>query len=108
MERHFEKAEIIVAEQDGRCGDGHVLPRRLAVGAGTVAGGLGRAVAAGRSTGGARPGAGDRLTEECIRRCREGGIKTLALHTTDWMPVAKAMYERMGFVRDDSFDFVPT
>jgi hypothetical protein len=24
------------------------------------------------------------------------------------MPVAKAMYERMGFTRDDSFDFVPT
>jgi len=49
-----------------------------------------------------------RLTQECIRRCREYGIKTLALHTTDWMPVAKAMYERMGFMRDESFDFVPT
>jgi ribosomal protein S18 acetylase RimI-like enzyme len=52
-------------------------------------------------------GLGRRLTEECIRRCRELGIKVLALHTTDWMPVAKAMYERMGFVRDASFDFVP-
>ena len=108
VERHFEKAEIIVAERDGRIlgavffyrdgsqseqgpwpeGSAGVL--RLAVL--PEARGLGLA---------------HRLTEECIRRCREYGIKTLALHTTDWMPVAKAMYERMGFVRDPSFDFVP-
>jgi GNAT superfamily N-acetyltransferase len=47
------------------------------------------------------------LMAEVIRRCREAGIKTLALHTTDFMAVAKSMYERMGFVRDESFDFVP-
>ena len=34
-------------------------------------------------------------------------IPTLALHTTDFMAVAKSMYERMGFLRDESFDFVP-
>jgi ribosomal protein S18 acetylase RimI-like enzyme len=108
MEGHFEHGEVIVAEQTGRLvgtvtfyrdgsqsaqgpwpeGSAGVL--RLAVS--PEARGLGLA---------------RRLTEECIRRCREGGIRTLALHTTDWMPVAKAMYERMGFVRDDSFDFVP-
>jgi GNAT superfamily N-acetyltransferase len=108
VERHFENAEIIVAEQTGRLigtvffyrdgslsaqgpwpeGSAGVL--RLAV------------VPEARGMGLAR-----RLTDECIRRCREYGIRTLALHTTDWMPVAKAMYERMGFVRDDSFDFTP-
>ncbi len=46
------------------------------------------------------------LTEECIRRSREAGIDTLALHATAWMAVSRAMYERMGFVRDESFDFV--
>ncbi|HEU0075811.1 MAG TPA: GNAT family N-acetyltransferase [Dehalococcoidia bacterium] len=107
IERHFENAEIIVAERDGRLigtvffyrdgslsaqgpwpeGSAGVL--RLAV------------IPEARGMGLAR-----RLTDECIRRCHDYGIKTLALHTTDWMPVAKAMYERMGFVRDQSFDFV--
>jgi ribosomal protein S18 acetylase RimI-like enzyme len=108
MERHFEHGEVIVAEQASRLiatvtfypdgslsaqgpwpeGSAGVL--RLAVSPDARGLGLAR-----------------RLTEECIVRCREAGIQTLALHTTDWMPVAKAMYERMGFVRDDSFDFVP-
>jgi GNAT superfamily N-acetyltransferase len=47
------------------------------------------------------------LMGEVVRRCREAGIETLALHTTDFMAVAKSMYERMGFVRDEKFDFVP-
>ena len=51
-------------------------------------------------------GIGRLLTEECIRRCREAGIGTLALHATAWMAVSRGMYERMGFVRDESFDFV--
>jgi ribosomal protein S18 acetylase RimI-like enzyme len=109
VERHFENGEVIVAAQadrivgtvmfyrDGSQSAQGPWPRdsagvlRLAVLPETRGMGLGR-----------------RLTEECIRRCREAGIPTLALHTTDWMPVAKAMYERMGFTRDDSFDFVPT
>jgi ribosomal protein S18 acetylase RimI-like enzyme len=45
------------------------------------------------------------LTEECVRRCRDAGIPTLALHATEWMAVSRGMYERMGFVRDESFDF---
>jgi GNAT superfamily N-acetyltransferase len=71
-----------------------------------VAGRLGRRTAAvlpsHRGNGVARA-----LMDEVVRRCREAGIGTLALHTTDFMAVAKSMYERMGFVRDDSFDFVP-
>lgn len=45
--------------------------------------------------------------DECIRRCRERGIKTIGLHTTDIMEVARAMYERMGFERVPEFDFHP-
>ena len=50
---------------------------------------------------------GRSLVEEAIRRCRERGVGTLALHTTVWMAVARNMYERMGFVREESFDFHP-
>jgi len=52
-----------------------------------------------------RSGIAKALTLECIRRCSERRIATLALHTTEWMPVAKAMYERLGFVRDPDCDF---
>lgn len=108
VERHFENAEIIVAEQDGRLIGTVMLYRDGSLSAQGPwpegsAGVLRLAVVPeARGMGLAR-----RLTDECVRRCREYGIKTLALHTTDWMPIAKAMYERMGFVRDESFDFVP-
>jgi ribosomal protein S18 acetylase RimI-like enzyme len=108
VERHFENAEIIVAEQAGRLVATVMFYRDGSLSAQGPwpegsAGVLRLAVLPeARGLGLAR-----RLTEECIRRCREAGIPVLALHTTDWMPVAKAMYERMGFVRDASFDFVP-
>ena len=53
-------------------------------------------------------GIGRALMEECIRRCRELGIKTIGLHTTELMKVARGMYERMGFKRIPEFDFHPT
>jgi ribosomal protein S18 acetylase RimI-like enzyme len=53
-------------------------------------------------------GIGRALMEECIRRCRERGTKTLGLHTTELMKVAREMYERMGFKRTPEFDFHPT
>jgi GNAT superfamily N-acetyltransferase len=101
-------AELIVAEQDDRIvgcvtfyGDGRASGQgewpegwagilRLAVPPGERGAGIGRA-----------------LVEEAIRRCRERGVTTLALHTTVWMDVARNMYERMGFVRVQSFDFHP-
>jgi GNAT superfamily N-acetyltransferase len=52
-------------------------------------------------------GVGAALVDECIRRAREAGSPTLTLHTTNYMPIAKAMYERMGFVRDPELDFHP-
>jgi GNAT superfamily N-acetyltransferase len=47
------------------------------------------------------------LMEECIRRCRKQGIKTMALHTADIMHVAMSLYEKMGFQRIPEFDFHP-
>jgi ribosomal protein S18 acetylase RimI-like enzyme len=52
-------------------------------------------------------GIGRLLTEECIRRARAGGARAVGLHTTVFMAVARAMYERMGFVRVPDFDFWP-
>lgn len=52
-------------------------------------------------------GVGRALMAECLRRCRSLGLKTVGLHTTEAMAVAKAMYERMGFVRVPEFDFRP-
>jgi ribosomal protein S18 acetylase RimI-like enzyme len=108
MERHFELGEVIVAEQGGRMVATVTFYRDGSLSAQGPwpegsAGVLRLAVSPeARGLGLAR-----RLTEECVVRCRKAGIQTLALHTTDWMPVAKAMYERMGFLRDESFDFVP-
>jgi ribosomal protein S18 acetylase RimI-like enzyme len=52
-------------------------------------------------------GIGRGLMDECIRRCRERGTKTIGLHTTELMKVARAMYERIGFERIPEFDFHP-
>jgi ribosomal protein S18 acetylase RimI-like enzyme len=52
-------------------------------------------------------GIGRDLMDECIRRCRKQGIKTIALHTSEIMGVAKRMYEKMGFKRIPEYDFHP-
>jgi ribosomal protein S18 acetylase RimI-like enzyme len=52
-------------------------------------------------------GIGRALMEECLRRCREKGITTVGLHTTEMMDVARQLYERMGFIRAPKFDFHP-
>jgi ribosomal protein S18 acetylase RimI-like enzyme len=54
-----------------------------------------------------KQGIGQALMEECIRRCKNEGIKTLGLHTSEAMATAKRMYERLGFVRVPEFDFHP-
>jgi len=46
------------------------------------------------------------LMQECLDRCRTGGVTTLGLHTTEHMWVAKGMYERMGFSRIAEHDHV--
>lgn len=52
-------------------------------------------------------GIGRLLTEECIERSRLLGVATVGLHTTELMAIARAMYERMGFVRVPEYDFHP-
>lgn len=52
-------------------------------------------------------GIGRLLTDECIRRARAQGAVAVGLHTTFLMEVARAMYERMGFVRVPEYDFYP-
>jgi len=52
-------------------------------------------------------GIGRALMDECLRRSRQLSARTLGLHTTELMAVARGMYERMGFVRVPEFDFHP-
>jgi GNAT superfamily N-acetyltransferase len=93
------RAELIVAEIDGRIagGVGYVPPhapkaayfdpswpvmRMLVVDPAMRGRGIGRA-----------------LAEACVARARRDGAPVLALHTTPIMRVALPMYMRMGFVR---------
>lgn len=52
-------------------------------------------------------GIGRALMDECIRRCRQRGVKTVGLHTAEIMAVAKGMYEHIGFTRAPKHDFHP-
>jgi GNAT superfamily N-acetyltransferase len=52
-------------------------------------------------------GLGRALTQACIDRARDEGAPGIALGTTKLMEVARAMYERMGFVHHPEFDFEP-
>lgn len=51
-------------------------------------------------------GAGRALTDACIDRARAEGRGKIVLHSTDRMTVARAMYERRGFVRAPDRDAV--
>ena len=49
-------------------------------------------------------GAGRALTEACIARARAEGRSSVVLHSTPVMTVARAMYERLGFVACPDLD----
>jgi ribosomal protein S18 acetylase RimI-like enzyme len=49
-------------------------------------------------------GVGRALLQVCINRAREQERPRLRLHSTTPMVIARAMYERMGFVRAPEFD----
>jgi GNAT superfamily N-acetyltransferase len=49
-------------------------------------------------------GIGRALLEACLERARAAGKPRMALHTTEWMVTARAMYERAGFVREPEGD----
>jgi GNAT superfamily N-acetyltransferase len=105
---HFEHAQVIVAEADGvLAGTATFYPDGSLSGQGEWPAGWAGVLRVSVDPAYRGRGIARLLMEEVIRRCREAGIATLALHTTGFMAVAKAMYERMGFVRDEAFDFVP-
>jgi GNAT superfamily N-acetyltransferase len=52
-------------------------------------------------------GVGRALVEECIRRARAAGARTLGLHTSKSMARARDLYLRMGFERAPETDFFP-
>jgi len=54
-----------------------------------------------------RRGIGRALMEECIRRARKAGIRTIGLHTSKLMDAARRMYEMMGFKRAPELDIHP-
>jgi ribosomal protein S18 acetylase RimI-like enzyme len=52
-------------------------------------------------------GVGRALTLACLERARLDGRRGFALHTGDWMPAAKHLYESLGFKRVQAADFSP-
>ncbi len=49
-------------------------------------------------------GIGRALFQACLDRARVAGKRRMALHTTEWMTTARAMYERAGFSREPEGD----
>jgi len=49
-------------------------------------------------------GVGRALFQACLDRARAAGKRRMALHTTEWMATARAMYERAGFRREPEGD----
>jgi GNAT superfamily N-acetyltransferase len=49
-------------------------------------------------------GIGRALFRACLARARAAGKRRMALHTTEWMTTARAMYERAGFAREPEGD----
>jgi GNAT superfamily N-acetyltransferase len=49
-------------------------------------------------------GVGHALFQACLDRARAAGKRRMALHTTEWMATARAMYERAGFKREPEGD----
>jgi ribosomal protein S18 acetylase RimI-like enzyme len=54
-----------------------------------------------------RRGIGRALMDECVSRCRNKGVRTIGLHTSEMMDNARKLYDSMGFVRAPEFDFYP-
>lgn len=52
-------------------------------------------------------GAGRAMVAACLDRARASGRARVLLHSTPWMVGAHRLYESLGFVRDESYDWVP-
>jgi ribosomal protein S18 acetylase RimI-like enzyme len=107
VSRHFEHARIIVAEMGGAlAGSVMFYPDGSRSGQGEWPEGWAGILRLAVHPDFRGHGIGRLLTEECVHRARAVGAQTVGLHATEWMAVSRGMYERMGFVRDESFDFV--
>ncbi len=51
-------------------------------------------------------GTGEMLVRACLERAAGSG-QPMCIHTTRWMPAARHMYERLGFVRAPERDVLP-
>lgn len=51
-------------------------------------------------------GIGHKLTMECIKRIENKSIKRILIHTTEAMQTAWKMYEKIGFTRYKTIDFM--
>ncbi|MBI4340073.1 MAG: GNAT family N-acetyltransferase [Chloroflexi bacterium] len=107
IRRRMENGEVIVAEIGGRLAgtitfypDGRLTEEGWPEGWASV-----RVLAVHPDVRGIGVGRG--LMEECFRRCRERGIRTVGLHTSRLMVVARDMYLRMGFQSAPQYDFRP-
>lgn len=52
-------------------------------------------------------GVGAALVSACLERATSTGRGSVVLHTTRWMHTAHRMYERFGFIRDETLDWSP-
>ena len=52
-------------------------------------------------------GIGRALTQACLERARADGRYRFILHTGDWMPAARHLYESLRFERVRAIDFSP-
>lgn len=102
----LDKSELLVAELDSELVGCITFypPATASAAGGWPEGWVGlRLLAAHPSARG--KGVGRALMEASIERARSLGAPVIALHTTEAMAVARAMYERMGFVRIPERDF---
>ena len=51
-------------------------------------------------------GVGKRLTVACIEKAKKDNNRELIIHSTEFMKVAWAMYEKLGFKRSKDLDFM--
>jgi GNAT superfamily N-acetyltransferase len=106
VRRRLPAAELIVAELDGELAGAVTLYLKSSSESDWPQGWAGIRLLAVHPACRGR-GIGRALMDECLRRCRRQGVRTVGLHTTTMMEVARGMYERMGFVRIPEYDFHP-
>lgn len=97
-----ELGQVLVAEMDGRLvGAVSYYPPRPSAGEADawMPPGVAYLRALGVDPATRGQGVGRMLTTACVERARMAGASAIALDTTSVMPVAQAMYERLGFMR---------